>query len=182
MRPIDEDECLWHRDAVVPGRGPEGKLSLDARPAECRNRALDARRQRRIGGVGVDALRSRVDAVIEPGARPVALEAMEPPGMGHLDRAQTVHRHRQQQVRIGVAVPPRSGTNEIGVLERHDRPDQRRQREPDGHEPGAEPAGVHRCLHHTAVPTTASRAGTRITERKNVPFIWRLVRLIRGRS
>ena len=56
VRPVDEDERLWHRDAVVPARGPEGQLSLDARPAECRNRALDARRQRRIGGVGVDAL------------------------------------------------------------------------------------------------------------------------------
>src|SRR2546425_4137847 len=77
---------------------------------------------------------------------------------------------------------PRRGAAEIGVLDDRDRPDQHEEHEPDGREPRADPAPAHRCRHHTAVPTTASRAGMRTTERKNVPFIWRLVRLTRGRS
>src|SRR5207249_12176366 len=95
LRPIDEDEDLRRGEAVGGPVAVEGELPLDARPAESREGALDARRERGIGGVRVAALGSRVNAVIEPRAVRVPLEAMQPPGVGDLDRAQLLDRNGQ---------------------------------------------------------------------------------------
>ncbi len=57
-----------------------------------------------------------------------------------------------------------------------------RQHEPDDVEAPADWTCVHRCLHHTVMPTNASTAGIRKTESTKVPLTCRLVMLRRGRS
>ena len=159
-----------------------GEAALDARATEREQRLLDALGHGGIDGVRVGALRPRVGAVVEPGAGRVALEAMKHPGVSHLDGAEPIHRQRQQRTRVGVGRALRACGDEAGVLHHHDRRDQHGEQQPDDDDPAPAPARAHRCVHHTAVPTTASAAGTRITARKKVPFICRLVRLTLGRS
>ena len=86
-RAVDEHDHLGSGDTVRRAVAFEREVALDARPTEGVDRARDARRLRRIGLVGVRALGRRVNAVVEPGAGRVALEAVQPPRVGDLDRA-----------------------------------------------------------------------------------------------
>ena len=88
-RPVDEDDELGRGDPV-DGAVRCAEREVAARCACGRARRAPARSAPPRAGSGcvrVGALGGVVGAVIEPRARRVALEAVEPPGVGDLDRA-----------------------------------------------------------------------------------------------
>src|SRR5262249_61123220 len=89
-------------------------------------------------------------------------------------RAEPPHRHRQKPPRV-LLRRARCRVQTIAILDNHDGAEQDRQDGPDGDEAATTARRAQCCFHHTAVPITASIAGTSATDRKNVPFIWRLV-------
>src|SRR2546425_10707529 len=168
--PVDSNATLTAAPPLDPGAPQRGK------------RALDAGGRRGIRRMAMRALRRAVDAVIEPGAGGVALEAMQRARIDHLDRAELLDGHRQQQPRIARARATASRPPEPALLDDDDQTDEHDEQRPDDQQPRTDATGAHRCLHQTAVPRKPSKPGTRSTDRKNMPFICRVVRLTRGRS
>ena len=106
--------------------------------------------------------------------------------MHDFDGADLIDRSRQQpansfaSMRIVVIGRPRSRVS--GGLDDHDDRDHHGQKAPDHKQTRTGTAWIHLRLHHMAMPINASRAGTRMTERKTVARICRFVRLTRGTS
>src|SRR5262245_38368588 len=120
-------------------------------------------------------LGARMDAVIEPRAVGVALEAVQPASVGDLDRAEPLDRHRQQPTGVDGIGGCRSGVPTVPILDDDDHGYEQAQQRPDEEDSAAPTSHAQRCFHHTALPTTASTAGTSTTDRNKVAFIWRLV-------
>src|SRR5262245_56848175 len=181
--PIDEDHELGHGDTVRGAAvAAQWEVPLDTRAAERGKRALDALRLRRVRRVDVRAFSSSVGAGVEPRAGRIALESMELALVGDLEGPEFADRYRQQPAGVGADRVFRLRPQTVRPLEQPDGRGEDSQQDPDGEEPGPSRDRTQCCFHHTAVPTTARTAGTRSTERKNTPFIWRFVRLIRGMS
>ena len=156
---------------------------MRARSNACERRG-NPRCHRGIGLVCVARLRRCVRAMVEPCSIGIALETMHGASISNLDRADLLDRNRKQQARIahGVRCPADGDVCTIAQLYRNDCSDQQQQHAPYGEQPRTGAAFAQRCLHHTAMPTSAISAGISTIDRKNVPFICRLVRLTRGRS
>ena len=102
--PVEQDEHLRRRDAVVGRVPPRGEAPLDARAR--RTRPPRARSARRARGRGHARDSSPRRCARRGRPRPVgpALEAVQPPGVGHLHRAELVHGHRHEPARVGLGL------------------------------------------------------------------------------
>ena len=149
---------------------------LDAGAAERLKRPVDPARRGRIRRMRVPGVGRRVRAVVEPDAGGVALETVQRPRVGDLDRAELFHGHRHQHARHRCA-PRLAREAMLPVLDGDDdrsAPRTRATRRPRGRRITAA-STRRRCPPPPAAPAPGRRE-------ENVPFIWRLVRLTRGRS